>query len=251
MAQAAIGLGVVPHTRSPPSPSLGSITGRAIAVRSRRRARSSGRMSAVVAKFELPPLPYEMNALEPFMSKTTLEFHWGKHQRAYIDNLNKQISGTELESLKLEDIITKTYGGGNAQPSFNNAAQAWNHDFFFHSMTAKGGKAPSGDISGLINRDLGSYDNFVKEFKTAATTQFGSGWAWLSLKDGKLIVQKTANAVNPLVSGETPLLVLDVWEHAYYLDFQNRRPDYVETFLRELVNWDTVNARLETATAKL
>ncbi|XP_002970837.2 superoxide dismutase [Fe], chloroplastic [Selaginella moellendorffii] len=201
------------------------------------------------AKFALPALPYESSALEPYMSKKTLEVHWGKHQRGYIENLNRQIANTPFEGYLLEDIVKISYNRGSPQPAFNNAAQAWNHDFFFTSLKPGGGKSPTGEIAELIDKQLGSYDNFVKEFKLAAASQFGAGWAWLALKEAKLVVEKTPNAINPLIWDHIPLLVLDVWEHAYYLDFQNNRPDYVSTFLEHLVNWDIVNARLDRAKA--
>ncbi|XP_047270719.1 superoxide dismutase [Fe], chloroplastic isoform X1 [Capsicum annuum] len=202
--------------------------------------------------------PYQMfsvsvleDALEPHMSSRTFEFHWGKHHRAYVDNLNKQIDGTELDGKTLEDIILITYNKGSPLPAFNNAAQAWNHQFFWESMKPNGGGEPSGKLLELINRDFGSYDTFVKEFKAAAATQFGSGWAWLAYKpeDKKLALVKTPNAENPLVLGYTALLTIDVWEHAYYLDFQNRRPDYISIFMEKLVSWEAVSSRLKTATA--
>ncbi|XP_049359120.1 superoxide dismutase [Fe], chloroplastic isoform X1 [Solanum verrucosum] len=207
--------------------------------------------ATITAKFDLNPPPYPVDALEPHMSSRTFEFHWGKHHRAYVDNLNKQIEGTELDGKTLEDIILVTYNKGAPLPAFNNAAQAWNHQFFWESMKPNGGGEPSGELLELINRDFGSYDTFVKEFKAAAATQFGSGWAWLAYKpeDKKLALVKTPNAENPLVLGYTPLLTIDVWEHAYYLDFQNRRPDYISLFMEELVSWEAVSSRLKAATA--
>ncbi|XP_015070270.1 superoxide dismutase [Fe], chloroplastic [Solanum pennellii] len=221
----------------------------------------------VTAKFELNPPPYPMNALEPHMSRTTFEYHWGKHHRAYVDNLNKQIFGTELDELTLEDIVLITYNQGNLLPPFNNAAQAWNHQFFWESMKPGGGGQPSGELLKLINRDFGSFEAFVKEFKAAAATQFGSGWAWLAYKanrldvgnasnphpsdeDKKLVIVKTPNAINPLVWDYSPLLTIDVWEHAYYLDFRNRRPDYISIFMEKLVSWEAVSSRLEAAQAQ-
>lgn len=187
--------------------------------------------------FYLPPLPYEMNALEPYISTTTMEFHYGKHHRAYVDNLNKLIKGTEFENMPLEKIVKETSGKPEYTAIFNNAAQAWNHDFFWKSMSPNGGGAPKGELAEKINRDFGSYDNFRQEFKNAATTQFGSGWAWLAEKDGKLQVVKTSNADTPLAHDMKPLVTVDVWEHAYYLDYQNRRADFVEAYLDHLVNW--------------
>lgn len=202
-----------------------------------------------VALLNLNPPPYDFDALEPHMSKQALSFHWGKHHQAYVDNCNNQIKDTELEECTLEDIIKKTYNNGDPLPVFNNAAQAWNHEFFWECMKPRGGKEPKGEILELIKRDFGAYDEFLKEFKQASATQFGSGWAWLVLKDNKLVIEKTPNALNPLIWGHKPLLTIDVWEHAYYLDYQNRRPDYISTFMNELVSWDAVNARLDRAKA--
>ncbi|KAJ6410557.1 hypothetical protein OIU84_007329 [Salix udensis] len=221
----------------------------------------------VTAKFELKPPPYPMDALEPHMSKDTFEYHWGKHHRAYVNNLNKQIEGTELDDTLLDDAVLITYNKGDPLPAFNNAAQAWNHEFFWESMKPGGGGKPSGQLLQLIERDFGSFDKFVEEFKSAAATQFGSGWAWLVYKanrldvgnavnpcpseeDKKLVIVKSPNAVNPLVWDYYPLLTIDVWEHAYYVDFQNRRPDYISTFMEKLVSWDAVSARLEVAMAR-
>ncbi len=187
--------------------------------------------------FDLPPLPYEMNALEPYISTTTMEFHYGKHHRTYVDNLNKLVKGTRFEEMPLEKIVKETAGNPEFTAIFNNAAQAWNHDFFWKSMSPNGGGAPKGELAEKINRDFGSYENFRQEFKNAATTQFGSGWAWLAEKDGKLQVVKTSNADTPLAHGLTPLITVDVWEHAYYLDYQNRRADFVDAYLDHLVNW--------------
>lgn len=181
----------------------------------------------------LPELPYADNALEPHISANTLSFHYGKHHNAYVTNLNKLITGGEFENSSLEDIIKKSDGG-----IFNNAAQVWNHTFYWNSMKQNGGGEPSGALADKINEDFGSFDSFKEEFAGAAATQFGSGWAWLVLDGGKLKVVKTANAETPLTSGQTPLLTIDVWEHAYYLDFQNKRPDYIQTFLNSLANWD-------------
>lgn len=203
----------------------------------------------ISAQLELQPPPYPLDALEPFMSQKTLEFHWGKHHRGYVDNLNKQIAGTDLDGLSLEAIIVKSYNGGSFLPTFNNAAQIWNHDFYWNSIKPGGGGKPSGLLLELIERDFGSLDALLNEFKQAALTQFGSGWAWLGYKNGKLIIDKTPNAVNPLVADYEPLLVVDVWEHAYYLDYQNRRPDFVSTFIDKLISWDAVSARLSKVVA--
>ncbi len=187
----------------------------------------------------LPPLPYDQKALEPFISAETLQFHYGKHHQAYVDNLNKLIKDTDFETMSLEDIILNADGG-----IFNNAAQVWNHTFYWQSMKPQGGGLPSEKIAELIDRDFGSYESFATAFKEAAMTQFGSGWAWLVQNGDKLEITKTANAENPMTKNLKPLLTCDVWEHAYYLDFQNKRPDYVQTFLDKLVNWDFVESNL-------
>ncbi|KAI3836017.1 hypothetical protein MKW92_021069 [Papaver armeniacum] len=210
----------------------------------------------IKAQFELQPPPYPLNALEPHMSKESLEFHWGKHHRAYVDNLNKQIVGTELDGLPLEDVVRSTYNKGDPLPAFNNAAQIWNHDFFWGSMKPDGGGKPSGELLEMIEKDFGSYEKFITDFKAAAATQFGAGWAWLAYKanpseEKKLVILKSSNAVNPLVQGEdyTPILTIDVWEHSYYIDYRNRRPDYISVFVEKLVSWEAVSSRLEKAKA--
>jgi Fe-Mn family superoxide dismutase len=197
--------------------------------------------------FELPALPYPADALKPYMSAETFSYHHGKHHAAYVANLNKLIEGTDLANKSLEEIIKATFGDPSKAGIFNNAAQVWNHTFFWESMKPGGGGAPTGPIADKINADFGGYDKFAEAFKTAAATQFGSGWAWLVLDNGTLKVTKTPNAENPLVYGQTPLLTLDVWEHAYYLDYQNRRPDFISAYLEHLVNWDAANARLAAA----
>jgi superoxide dismutase, Fe-Mn family len=189
--------------------------------------------------FELPQLPYASHALEPHITANTLSFHHGKHHNAYVTNLNKLIVGTEFEKMSLEEIVRKSSG-----PIFNNAAQVWNHTFYWHSMKPKGGGKPTGAIAAKIEKDFGSVEKFREEFANAATTQFGSGWAWLVLDGDKLAVVKTGNAETPLTQGKKPLLTIDVWEHAYYLDFQNRRPDYITTFLDHLVNWEFAEKNL-------
>jgi superoxide dismutase, Fe-Mn family len=197
--------------------------------------------------FELPPLPYPKNALEPHMSERTLDFHHGRHHQAYVTNLNNVIKGSPLESQPLEEIIRSTYKDSSKTGIFNNAAQVWNHTFFWHSLKPQGGGAPSGDVAAAINRDCGGLDKFKEQFKAAAVGQFGSGWAWLVADRGQLRITATPNAVDPLAEGQTALLTCDVWEHAYYLDFQNRRPDFVQTFLDHLVNWDFVAQNLAKA----
>ncbi|KAK8583756.1 hypothetical protein V6N12_068015 [Hibiscus sabdariffa] len=206
--------------------------------------------NVITATYDLKPPPYPLNALEPHMSRETLEYHWRKHHRTYVENLNKQIVGTDLEGLSLEDIIIVAYNKGDILPVFNSAAQAWNHDFFWESMKPGGGGKPSGDLLDLIERDFGSFERFTEEFKSAAATQFGSGWAWLAYKanrlgvenavnpwpsenDKKLVIVKSPNAVNPLV-----------W------DYFNQRADYISMFMEKLVSWEAVNARLEKAKAE-
>ncbi len=188
--------------------------------------------------FTLPELPYAPNALEPHITANTLSFHHGKHHNAYVVNLNNLIKDTDFAKLTLEEIILKSVGDNTRAGIFNNAAQVWNHTFYWHSMKPNGGSAPKGALAEKINKDFGSFDAFKEAFKQAGATQFGSGWAWLVLDKGTLKVTKTPNADLPMVHKQTALLTMDVWEHAYYLDFQNRRPDYITTFLDKLVNWD-------------
>lgn len=183
--------------------------------------------------FTLPPLPYAKDALAPHISAETLDFHHGKHHNAYVTNLNKLLEGKPEAEKSLEDIIMSSDGG-----VFNNAAQIWNHTFYWSSMKPNGGGQPTGDLLAAINRDFGSFDKLKEELTAAATTQFGSGWAWLVLDKGKLAVTKTGNADLPMKHGQKALLTIDVWEHAYYIDFRNLRPKYIETFLNHLANWD-------------
>jgi Fe-Mn family superoxide dismutase len=192
--------------------------------------------------FTLPPLPYDKKALAPHISEETLEYHHGKHHKAYVDNLNKLLDGKPEASKSLEDVIMSSDGG-----VYNNAAQIWNHTFYWSSMKPNGGGQPTGDLLAAINRDFGSFEKFKEAFTTAATTQFGSGWAWLVLEGGKLAVTKTPNADLPMKHGQKALLTLDVWEHAYYIDFRNARPKYIETFFSNLVNWDFALANLKGA----
>lgn len=187
--------------------------------------------------FELPELPYAQDALAPHISAETLSFHHGKHHNAYVVNLNKLVEGTDFEGQSLEDIMKATAGVADKAGVFNNAAQIWNHTFYWRSMAPNGGGKPEGALAAKIDEDFGSFDAFVDAFKTAGATQFGSGWAWLVLDGGSLKVVKTANAECPLTDGMVPLLTMDVWEHAYYIDFQNRRPDYISTFVESLANW--------------
>lgn len=194
--------------------------------------------------FELPNLPFSGDALEPYMSARTLEFHHGKHHRAYVTNLNNLIKDTDLSAKGLEDIIRETAGDASKAGIFNNAAQTWNHTFFWSCLTPNGGGAlPEGAFKDAVVKTFGSEEKFKEEFKAAAVSQFGSGWAWLVLDKSELKITKTPNADTPTAHGQIPLMTLDVWEHAYYLDYQNRRPDFAQTFLDNLANWNLVAAR--------
>ena len=197
--------------------------------------------------FELPSLPYAMDALEASgMSAKTLEYHYGKHHKAYVDNLNKLVEGTDLADKTLAEVIVISHKEGKAG-IFNNAAQVWNHTFYWNGIKPGGGGAPSGALAEAINASFGSLDNFKTKFKDAGATQFGSGWAWL-VKDGDTLkITKTPNAENPLIHGQVPLLTMDVWEHAYYLDFQNSRPNFMANFVDNLINWDFVAANFAAA----
>ena len=188
--------------------------------------------------FTLPPLPYPDTALAPVISANTLSFHHGKHHKTYIDNLNNLIKGTEFEGATLEKIVQDTAGKADRVPIFNNAAQTWNHTFYWNSMKPNGGGKPTGKLATMIDSDHGGYDNFKKEFAATTVSQFGSGWGWLVADGGKLKIVKTGNADVPFTKGQTPLLTIDVWEHAYYLDHQNKRPDYVNAVIDKLLNWD-------------
>lgn len=189
-------------------------------------------------KYTKPQLPYAEDALEPVISRRTIEFHYGKHEQAYIDNLNKLIEGTEFAELPLEDVIHDAKG-----PLFNNASQAWNHIFYFFSFSPDGGGEPEGDLRKAIDRDFGSFENFKKEFVDAGAKLFGSGWVWLSRDNsGRLFITQEGNAGNPITDGLTPILTFDVWEHAYYLDYQNRRADALNA-LWDIIDWPIVEAR--------
>lgn len=194
----------------------------------------------------LPALPYGKGDLAPHISEQTLDFHYGKHHQAYVDKTNAAIEGGALANASLEEII-KT-AEGKDQGLFNNSAQVWNHTFYWHCMAPDGGGEPTGDVASAIKDAFGGYDGFKEAFADAGATQFGSGWAWLVAKDGKLEVRKTLNAETPLTDEScTTLLTMDVWEHAYYLDYQNKRPAYIDAFLDNLVNWDFVNQNLKNA----
>jgi Fe-Mn family superoxide dismutase len=188
---------------------------------------------------ELPPLPYAADALAPHISKETIDFHYGKHHQTYVNKLNELIANKPEASKSLEEIIKSSQG-----PVFNNAAQVWNHTFYWNSIKPKGGGQPTGAIAKAITESFGSYDAFRKEFVEAATTQFGSGWAWLTRDGGKLKISKTANAETPLTTAAKPILTIDVWEHAYYIDYRNARPKYIDTYLDHLVNWDFGSSNL-------
>ena len=190
--------------------------------------------------FNLPELPYSKDALAPHISAETLDYHHGKHHKAYVDNLNKALDGKPEAAKSLEEVIMSAEG-----PVFNNAAQVWNHTFYWNSMKPSGGGQPTGDLAAAITRDFGSFDKFKEEFTQAGITQFGSGWAWLVLEGGKLKVTKTPNADLPMKHGQKALLTMDVWEHAYYIDYRNARPKYIETFLTSLANWDFASENLK------
>lgn len=198
--------------------------------------------------FEQPPLPFAVDALESYgMKAETFEYHYGKHHKAYVDNLNKLTADSDLANKSLEEVIKISFQDSSKAGIFNNAAQVWNHTFFWNCLKAGGGGAPSGDIAARIEKDFGSYDKFAEEFSNAAATQFGSGWAWLADDGGTLKVMKTPNAENPLAHGKKALLTLDVWEHAYYIDFRNARPAFIKNFMEKLVNWDFVSHNLAAA----
>jgi superoxide dismutase, Fe-Mn family len=196
------------------------------------------------APFSLPPLPYADNALDPLISANTIGFHYGKHHKAYVDNLNKLAEGKDIAQMSLVDVIKHSAGKADMVGVFNNSAQIWNHTFYWQSLKPNGGGKPGGTIGAMINKSFGDYDKFKAEFANAAMTQFGSGWAWL-VKDGDALkVVKTPNAEVPFTKGQTPLLTIDVWEHAYYLDYQNLRAKYVETLIDKLMNWEFAEKNL-------
>jgi len=196
---------------------------------------------------QLPNLPYAETALEPHYSAKTISFHYGKHHKAYVDNLNKLTPGTPLDGKSLEDIVMASAGDASRVGVFNNSAQVWNHTFFWSCMKPGGGGRPTGEVARRIDQAFGSYEKFAEQFKATAVGRFGSGWGWLVLDGGGLKIVSTANADTPMASKQTALLTVDVWEHAYYLDYQNRRPDFVQAFLDHLVNWDFVAGNLAKA----
>ena len=195
--------------------------------------------------FELPSLPYANDALAPYMSSETLDFHHGKHHQTYVTNLNNLLKDHELQSSSLEDIVVKASKDASMAGIFNNAGQHWNHILFWQCMKPNGGGSIPSELEGRLNSDFGSVEQFKEAFIQAGTTQFGSGWAWLAIDNGKLVVTKSPNASNPLVDGMKPILGCDVWEHSYYIDYRNRRPDYLKAFLDSLVNWEFVASQLD------
>ena len=195
--------------------------------------------------FELPSLPYANDALAPYMSSETLDFHHGKHHQTYVTNLNNLVKDSDMQDATLEDIILKSSKDSSMAGIFNNAGQHWNHILFWQCMKPNGGGAIPSELESRINSDFGSVDQFKEAFIQAGTTQFGSGWAWLAIDNGKLVVTKSANASSPLVDGMKPILGCDVWEHSYYIDYRNKRPDYLKAFLDNLVNWEFVSSQLD------
>lgn len=195
--------------------------------------------------FELPSLPYANDALAPYMSAETLDFHHGKHHQTYVTNLNNLLKDNDLQSASLEDIVVKSSKDTSMIGIFNNAGQHWNHILFWQCMKPNGGGSIPSELEARLNSDFGSIEQFKEAFIQAGTTQFGSGWAWLAIDNGKLVVTKSANASNPLVDGMKPILGCDVWEHSYYIDYRNKRPDYLKAFLDSLVNWEFVASQLD------
>ena len=193
--------------------------------------------------FELPPLPYAKNALAPVISEETIEYHYGKHHQAYVTNLNKLVENTPNANLGLEELIRKVHGQTNEKKVFNNAAQVWNHTFYWHSLSPTGGGEPKGAIAQAISKSFGDFASFKQKFSDAAAAQFGSGWAWVVKTADGIAIETTSNAETPLAEGKTSVLTIDVWEHAYYIDYRNARPKYIEEFWK-LVNWDFANKNL-------
>ncbi|MES2640429.1 MAG: superoxide dismutase [Myxococcota bacterium] len=222
----------------------GTLAGAAVGVLATSSFSAFAADPAPTGPLVLPPLPYADTALAPVISQNTLSFHHGKHHKAYVDNGNKALAGSPLANKPITEILRATYGKPDQSAIYNNVAQAWNHDFYWQSMRPNGGGAPTGRIADKIKSDLGGYDAFKAAFSKSATGRFGSGWAWLVSNKGKLEVIDTPNADNPLTLGLTPLVVIDVWEHAYYLDYQNRRADHVTAWLDKLVNWDFAEKNL-------
>jgi len=199
----------------------------------------------VKGPFSLPPLPWEESALEPAISARTLQLHHGKHHRGYVEKLNELVADTPFADVSLEQVILKAAGREEYRKIFNNAAQAWNHEFFWNALRPKGGGKPTGELASRLEKDLGGYESFKKQLATAAIEHFGSGWVWLVQREGKLAIETTANADLPSVTGGKPLLTIDLWEHAYYLDYENRRPEFVAAMIDNLVNWEFAHEQLE------
>ena len=206
-------------------------------------------MNASAAPFSLPPLPWAEDALAPVVSAKTIGLHYGKHHRTYVNKLNELVAGTPMADMPLERVIMESAGGKN-QKVFNNAAQTWNHTFFWNCLRPNGGGKPGSQIAQRIDSDLGGFDAFKKNFAETAVNTFGSGWAWLAMKDGKLEIMSTSNADNPLTKGATPLLTIDVWEHAYYVDYENRRPEFVGAVIDKLLNWEFAEKQMAQAGAR-
>jgi len=204
----------------------------------------------VSGPFTLPPLPWDEAALDPVISARTMSFHYGKHHKTYVDKLNELSAGTKYAEMPLERVVKESAKDDSARKIFNNAAQVWNHTFFWNSMKPRGGGKPTGELAAAIDASFGSYDDFKKRFAQTAVDQFGSGWAWLVVKDGKLAFTSTSNAATPITEGITPLLTIDVWEHAYYLDYQNKRPDFANAVIDKLVNWDFANLQFKAASQR-
>jgi len=200
--------------------------------------------------FTLPPLPWSEQALDPVISARTIGLHYGKHHRTYVNKLNELVAGTPMAAMPLEQVIRESAGKPESQKVFNNAAQTWNHTFFWNCLRPGGGGKPSGDVAQRIDRDLGGYDKFRERFAQAAVDCFGSGWAWLADRGGKLEILATSNADNPLTKGATPLLTIDVWEHAYYVDYENRRPEFVNAVIDKLLNWEFAAQQLASASQR-
>ena len=203
-------------------------------------------MMTKTGPFTLPKLPYEESALAPTISSNTMSFHYGKHHKAYVDKLNELTTGTRFVEMTLEDVVRATFNDEAKREIFNNAAQAWNHTFFWACLTPRGGK-PSGQMLAAVERDFGSYDKFAEQFAKEGVAQFGSGWVWLVASGGKLAIEKTPDAVTPMAEGKQCLLAIDVWEHAYYLDYQNRRQDFLKAVIGKLLNWDFAQQNFQRA----
>jgi Fe-Mn family superoxide dismutase len=196
--------------------------------------------------FTLPPLPYDEGALAPTISSNTMSFHYGKHHKTYVEKLNELVVGTRFAEMRLEDVVRATFNDESSRQIFNNAAQAWNHTFFWACLTPRGRK-PSGPMLSAIERDFGGFDKFAEQFAKEGAAQFGSGWVWLVASGGKLAIEKTPDAVTPMAEGKHCLLTIDVWEHAYYLDYQNRRPDFLKAVIGKLLNWDFATQNFQRA----